>query len=88
MYLLIVLYDCVPCYIRNETHAESTNLLHFTSLEVDDINQHSVTIVQTTLNVATSYNETRYSKAGNLYRKYTNEGTENIQIVTTAVSSR
>jgi hypothetical protein len=75
-YLPTVVHACVPCYIRKETHAESTNLLHFTSLEVDDINQHSITFVQTTLKGATSYNKTRYSKVGNLYRKYTNEGTE------------
>jgi len=52
--LLIVLQSSVPYYIRNETHTKSSKLLHFTSLEADDIHQHSVTIVQTTLNV-TSY---------------------------------
>jgi hypothetical protein len=62
-------------------NAESSN---FTSLEEHDINQQPTTFVQTTLNVATCCNETRYNKAGGLYRKYANEVTANIQLVDTA----
>jgi hypothetical protein len=53
-------------------------------LEADVIHQHSVTIVQTTLNVTTCYNKIRYSKAGGLYRKYANAVTGKIQLVTAA----
>jgi len=55
---------------------KALTLLHFTSLEADDIHQHSVTIVQTTLNLATCYNKIRCSKVAGLYRKYANEVTE------------
>jgi hypothetical protein len=51
---------------------------------VDDVYKHSITIVQTTLNVATSYNKIRNRRAGGLYRKYANELTEKIQLVATA----
>jgi hypothetical protein len=50
--------------------------LHFTSLEADDIHKHSVTIVQTTLNVTNCYNKIRNCKAGGLYTKYAHEVTE------------
>jgi len=51
---------------------------------VDDIHRHSVTIVQTILNVTTCYNKIRKSKAGGLYRKHANEVTEKIVLVATA----
>jgi len=50
--------------------------LHFTSLEAEDIHQHSITTVQTTPNVTTCYNKIRCIKVAGLYRKYANEVTE------------
>jgi len=52
--------------------------------KVDEIYQHSITTVQTTLNVATRYNKIRYSKAAGLYRKYANKVTVKIQLGVTA----
>jgi len=65
---------------------KALTLLHFTSLEADDIHQHSVilVIVQTTLNLATCYNKIRCSKVAGLYRKYANEVTEKFKLVATA----
>ena len=62
---------------------KALTLLHFTSLEEDAIHKHSVTIVQTILNITTSYNKIRKRKAGGLYRKHANEVTEKILLVAT-----
>ena len=57
--------------------------LHFTSLEEDNISQHPVTFVQTTLNERNCYNHSRQSKTGGLYPKHANEVTGIIRLLAT-----